>query len=190
MQDPVGRKTAWIDHFSTGAGLANALVIALGILMLSSGMGKWAYVAWIKDTGAARSPLQYNVVVRFPPASEDLTGSYTSISPWRILAAHSLPVRACGVLLRALENGLRLPLPHIVIYDTQRKSTHSCGWVEDGAALVPTLKETLGMPSPLPTEGFVAVDSTGRVIYGSRNLRHATRLGAVVQLLRASHAGT
>jgi hypothetical protein len=175
-----GSLGSFLQKVGTLSALANTIGIALGLVMLALGLKKWAYVAWVSDTGASRSPLAFATVVQLPP---DLVGQ--DRVRWWLLVTSPLPLKSCNEVQRSLTNDRLTSRVVVLTVDPGRNGTERCELKAENRRLTPELSNVAqGKPNPMNSDGFVLLDSRKRVVYGSYLLQDVSRLPGMLSLLR------
>ena len=153
------------------------IAICLGMALLALAAKNWAFVGWIQDTSASRSPLPYMTTVRMD------SGVTAAARAAMVIVLSPEPTREVCEHLKRANRGTGWAQSSIVVHNRDGSLTvDACG--SDQSASIQTVPVPVSTRSiaPFPEEGFVLVDATRRVYYGSYRLADLDGVDALLEL--------
>lgn len=170
--------------------LGVAAIVTLSLFLLASGLERWRYVAFVHDGGASRSPLPYGDRLA---GWARVVSEQSAARSWYLAIAETESDRSiCEWLhegIRAPRRAEQLTVLHAVPANSIQRQ-FLCSLPASPAATVPVLVRSVyrvvGDTALRVRAGFVVLDSSFRVVYGSRRVRDLERVAAVLDLFQSA----
>lgn len=154
MSATVRRLASGLLSMRTGLELITG---AAGVTLLALGVRTWSGIVWRQERAAAVPPVSYATTIELPFEAHGLPSS----TKWILLWPEANAAAICGVVERV---GRSLQRSAVAIIEAT-----DAGWTI--GACTSQGQMPISRLEGIPADGFVVVDRSGRVMYGSRNLK-------------------
>jgi hypothetical protein len=168
-------------------------LIAVGCSLFAIGLDRWRYVAWVADTGASRSPAPFGAKFSgWAPVVQREIGSRR----WYVVTVGPKSRdELCTVAEQLGDPALTgaIAILNVVAPGEGERSTATCRTTRDtrataDVAVLSREPRELGSGSDkMLSRGFLFLDSTFHVVYGSYSLGDLNRVPSAVRLFGAGN---